>query len=115
MFGKRPDGIRVKKIDPVMRITPYVMPMRCDAQVFLKHSADLEVLSDYTRRQKLEKKGIGADVMAILPFSENKELEGAKKYTRLLEKRYVKVPNAAKRGKIVSALLSRGYSQEIAM
>ncbi len=50
-----------------------------------------------------------------LPFSENKELEGAKKYTRLLEKRYVKVPNAAKRGKIVSALLSRGYSQEIAM
>ncbi len=37
MFGRRPDGRRVKGIDPVMQITPYVMPMRCDAQVFLKH------------------------------------------------------------------------------
>ena len=54
MFGRRPDGRRVRAIDPVMRITPYVMPMRCDAQVFLKHRADLEVLFDYIRRQKLE-------------------------------------------------------------
>ncbi|MBR6889593.1 MAG: hypothetical protein IKN05_01250, partial [Clostridia bacterium] len=55
MFGRRPDGRRVKGMDPIMRITPYIMPMRCDAQVFLKHRADLEVLFDYTRRQKLEK------------------------------------------------------------
>ena len=55
MFGRRPDGRRVKGIDPVMRITPYVMPMRCDAQVFLKHRADKEILSKYIRRQKLEK------------------------------------------------------------
>ena len=38
-----------------MRITPYVMPMRCDAQVLLKHSADMEVLSRYIRRQKRER------------------------------------------------------------
>ncbi len=37
-----------------MKITPYVMPMRCDAQVFLKHRTDLEVLSRYIRRQKKE-------------------------------------------------------------
>ena len=55
MFGRRPDGRRVKGIDPVMRITPYVMPMRCDAQVFLKHRADMEVLSRYIRQQKKEK------------------------------------------------------------
>ena len=55
MFGRRPDGRRVKGIDPVMRITPYVMPMRCDAQVLLKHRADMEVLSRYIRRQKAEK------------------------------------------------------------
>ena len=55
MFGRRPDGIRIKRIDPVMRITPYIMPMRCDAQVFLKYRADLEVLLDYIRRQRLEK------------------------------------------------------------
>ena len=55
MFGRRPDGRRVKGIDPVIRITPYIMPMRCDAQVFLKHRVDMEVLFDYVRRQKLEK------------------------------------------------------------
>ena len=55
MFGRRPDGRRVKGIDPVMRITAYVMPMRCDAQVFLKHKADMEVLSRYIRQQKKEK------------------------------------------------------------
>ena len=28
MFGRRPDGRRVKGIDPIIRITPYIMPMR---------------------------------------------------------------------------------------
>ena len=55
MFGKRPDGKRIKGIDPIMRITPYIMPMRCDAQVFLKHRADMDILSSYIRQQKLEK------------------------------------------------------------
>ena len=55
MFGRRPDGRRVEGVDPVMKITPYVMPMRCDAQVFLKHRADMEVMSRYIRRQKQEK------------------------------------------------------------
>ena len=55
MFGRRPDGRKIKGMDPVMMITPYVMPMRCDAQVFLKHQADLEAMSRYIRRQKAEK------------------------------------------------------------
>ena len=55
MFGRRPDGRRVKGIDPVMQITPYVMPMRCDAQVFLKHRVDMEKLSRYIRSQKKER------------------------------------------------------------
>ena len=55
MFGRRPDGRRIDGIDPVMKITPYVMPMRCDAQVFLKHRADMEKMSRYIRRQKREK------------------------------------------------------------
>ena len=55
MFGRRPDGRRVKGIDPIIRITPYIMPMRCDAQVFLKHRIDLEKLFDYVRAQRLEK------------------------------------------------------------
>ena len=55
MFGRRPDGRRINKIDPVMKITPYVMPMRCDAQVFLKHRADMDRLSRYIRRLRAEK------------------------------------------------------------
>ena len=55
VFGKRPDGRRIKGIDPIIRITPYVMPMRCDAQVFLKYAADMDILSRYIRAQKREK------------------------------------------------------------
>jgi 2-oxoacid dehydrogenases acyltransferase (catalytic domain). len=55
MFGRRADGRRVKGIDPVMQITSYVMPMRCDAQVFMKHRADMEKLTRYIRQQKQEK------------------------------------------------------------
>lgn len=55
MFGRRADGQLVKGIDPVMQITPYVMPMRCDAQVFLKHRADLEKLTRYIQQQKKDK------------------------------------------------------------
>ena len=47
MFGHRPDGKRVKKLDPIVQITPYLMPMRCDAQVFLEHKADYEKMSRY--------------------------------------------------------------------
>ena len=55
MFGRRPDGRRIDGIDPVMKITPYVMPMRCDAQVFLKHRVDLESMSRFIRQQRTEK------------------------------------------------------------
>ena len=54
MFGHRPDGRRVKKLDPIVQITPYLMPMRCDAQVFLEHKADYEKLSRYIVRKSQE-------------------------------------------------------------
>jgi len=54
MFGHRPDGKRVKKLDPIVQITPYLMPMRCDAQVFLEHKADYEKMSRYIVRKSQE-------------------------------------------------------------
>ncbi len=51
MFGRRPDGRRVSSIDPIVRITPYLMPMRCDAQVFLQHKVDYELLARYIAEQ----------------------------------------------------------------
>ena len=47
MFGYRADGRRLKKMDPIIRITPYLMPMRCDAQVFLQSKLDYEKMSRY--------------------------------------------------------------------
>ncbi len=47
MFGHRPDGKRLKNLDPIVQITPYLMPMRCDAQVFLQHNLDYEKMSRY--------------------------------------------------------------------
>ncbi len=51
MFGRRPDGRRITSIDPIVRITPYLMPMRCDAQVFLQHKVDYEMLARYIAKQ----------------------------------------------------------------
>lgn len=52
MFGRRHDGRRVKNIDPIVQITPYLMPMRCDAQVFLQHKIDWEAMTRYIAAQQ---------------------------------------------------------------
>lgn len=54
MFGHRPDGKRVGKLDPIVQITPYLMPMRCDAQVFLEHKANYEKMSRYIAEKSRE-------------------------------------------------------------
>lgn len=54
MFGFRPDGRRISSIDPIVRMTPYLMPMRCDAQVFLQHKLDYEVLARYLAKKSVE-------------------------------------------------------------
>ena len=54
MFGRRADGRRVKKLDPIVQMTPYLMPMRCDAQVFLEHKADYEKQSRYIVQKSRE-------------------------------------------------------------
>ncbi len=54
MFGRRPDGRRLGDIDPIVQITPYLMPMRCDAQVFLEQKLDYEMLARYIARKAAE-------------------------------------------------------------
>ena len=64
LFGRRPDGRRVKHMDPLVRLTPYLMPMRCDAQVFLDHEVDYEPLMRYIAKKNRE--GIKITFMEIL-------------------------------------------------
>ena len=47
MFGFRPEGRRVRHLDPIVQATPYLMPMRCDAIVFLHHDVEYETLMHY--------------------------------------------------------------------
>ena len=54
MFGRRFDGKRLRDVDPIVQITPYLMPMRCDAQVFLAHKLDFEMLSRYIAQKAKE-------------------------------------------------------------
>lgn len=51
MFGHRADGYLVKKIDPIVALTPYLMPMRCDAQVMLHFDVAYEKLARYIVEQ----------------------------------------------------------------
>lgn len=64
MFGRRPDGRRVKHMDPLVQITPYLMPMRCDAQVFLDHDVEYEPLMRYIAEKS--RQGIKITFMEIL-------------------------------------------------
>ncbi len=54
MFGHRADGKRIGSIDPIVRITPYLMPMRCDSMVFLEHRLDYEMLARYIAQKARE-------------------------------------------------------------
>ncbi|MDD3412237.1 MAG: hypothetical protein PHY12_15645 [Eubacteriales bacterium] len=54
MFGHRHEGRRVKGMDPIVSITPYLMPMRCDAMVFLHHDVEYETLMRYIARKNRE-------------------------------------------------------------
>ncbi len=47
MFGHRSDGKLVRGVDPIVALTPYLMPMRCDAQVMLNYKVEYERLARY--------------------------------------------------------------------
>ena len=52
MFGFRSDGRYVKDIDPIVMITPYIMPRRDDSQVMTRHDLDFEGMTNYIRHQR---------------------------------------------------------------
>ncbi len=54
MFGKRLDGRRIRDIDPIVKLTPYLMPQRCDAQVFTHRELDFEAMTRYIREKRKE-------------------------------------------------------------
>lgn len=65
MFGRRPDGRTVMKtLDPITRLTPYIMVERSDAQVFSNQYIDSDILSAYIKQKRAE--GHKVSHMAII-------------------------------------------------
>ena len=64
MFGHRPDGKKVKNLDPLFRVIPCVMRERSDSQVFFKQDIPLKYLDEYIDKKANE--GIKLSYMNIL-------------------------------------------------
>ena len=56
MFGLRPDGKKVKNIDPVQKIMPHMMPTRNDSENTCKYEVDCAPLDEFIKRKRLEGK-----------------------------------------------------------
>ena len=63
MFGKRYDGRLVKNIDPLQKITPYIMKQRNDAMNMFQEAIDCAPLDEYIAKRAAEGKKI--DYMTI--------------------------------------------------
>lgn len=53
-FGDRYDGRRLKKVDPLFKIIPYVMSSRADSQVFFDSRIDLSKVEEFIINKRRE-------------------------------------------------------------
>jgi len=52
MFGFRPDGKKIKGIDPVQKIMPHIMSERSDSQNMCKYEVDCGPLDTFIKEQR---------------------------------------------------------------
>lgn len=64
ILAKRPDGRIVKNIEPLQKITPYLMKKRYDSQNMIKTTYDCKPLDDYIAAKA--KEGLEVSYMQIL-------------------------------------------------
>lgn len=64
MFGFRPDGKRVKDLDPIQLIVPHIMPSRHDSQLHIRYECPCEPFDNFIRDQ--HEKGEQYDYMHIV-------------------------------------------------
>lgn len=54
MFGHRPDGRRIKSLDPFFYVVPHIMPKRSDSQVYAEMKIDVTPMDEYLKKCKDE-------------------------------------------------------------
>lgn len=64
MFGRRPDGRRIRHSDPILAFTPYIMPQRVDAQVHTVLPVNCDILTQFIRTQR--EKGYDISYMDLI-------------------------------------------------
>ena len=64
MFHKRPDGRRVRSIDPIMMIMPYIMKERTDTMTAYEDTFPCKAMDEYIKEKK--EQGINISYMHIL-------------------------------------------------
>ncbi len=64
MFGHRSDGKKVKDLDPVFRVIPFIMLERNDSQVYFRQDVPIKELDEYIDRKM--KEGIKLSYMMIV-------------------------------------------------
>jgi pyruvate/2-oxoglutarate dehydrogenase complex dihydrolipoamide acyltransferase (E2) component len=64
MFGKRPDGRRIRNVDPTQLITGFLMKKRYDAMTMYEDAFNCEAWDQYIKEKKME--GIRLGYMHIL-------------------------------------------------
>lgn len=52
MFGFRPDGKRLRNIDPIQKITPHIMDKRYDAQNITKYEVRCEAFDEFIKKER---------------------------------------------------------------
>ena len=64
-FGDRPDGYRLRSLQPMSKVSPYIMPDRSGASVYFHDSCEVTEVENYIRKKRNQGlKGFG--VMHVL-------------------------------------------------
>ena len=64
-FGDRPDGYRLRSLQPMSKVSPYIMPDRSGASVYFHDSFEVTEVENYIRKKRNQGlKGFG--VMHVL-------------------------------------------------
>ena len=87
MFGRRPDGKVEKNIDPIVRITPHIMPKRYDAQVFVKRTVNYDIIKEFLKKKREE--GIRLTHMDVIIAAYIKLLKNRPEFNRFVVNRKI--------------------------
>lgn len=84
------------------------------ARNYAQDVADFRMYGKRKTMQRLREKGVSAEILKEIDFSDEKEMERAIRFCKLLNKKLVKYPTAKKKEKAYLMLLDKGFESSVA-